>query len=363
MFRNEHQYASPGTCRPDCPRAVAAVQHQELQVIQETHVSWLAAIRHGMALTPIRIRRSAFDNVKAKPAVRRAISPRMMTVFGVGVLSISTYCGYLYSSYRQAVAQSKTLQVPEDVSDRYNSTASGYDAEVDLGEKFMRLGARRKELVRMARGDVLEVSCGTGRNMDYYQLGERRGLDEQGHSEIQGCRSVTFVDLSPQMVEIAQKKFRKQYPDFFKAAFRAEDARELLPATSDPASSPRLSTETPHTQTEIRGWSFSRPHFDTVLETMGLCSTTDPVSLLRHLGSITEPQRGRILLLEHGRSHYNWLNKVLDNLAPAHAHRHGCWWNRDIGQIIEQSGLEVVEIKRYHLGTTWRAVLRPKAVS
>lgn len=274
------------------------------------------------------------------------MSPRMMTIFAMGMLGISTYCGYLYSSYSQAVAQSKTLKVPEDVSDRYNSTATGYDAEVELGEKFMRLGKRRKELVQMARGDVLEVSCGTGRNMEYYQLGEKRGLDERGRPVLQGCRSVTFVDLSPQMVEIARHKFRRLHPEFAKAAFRTEDAKKVGPVADTSAKFPE--------------WVYSRSHFDTVIQTMGLCSTPDPVGLLRHLGSITEPQRGQILLLEHGRSHYDWLNKILDNLAPAHAHRHGCWWNRDIGQIIEQSGLEVVEIQRYHLGTTWRAVLRPR---
>lgn len=241
----------------------------------------------------------------------------------------------------------------------------------------------------MARGDVLEVSCGTGRNMDYYQLGERRGLDSQGHSEIQGCRSVTFVDLSPQMVEIARQKFKKKYPDFSRAAFRTEDARQVLPLsntsdsgdTESPPSSSSSSFTSLFSQEKQQSpttlsvgefesssripevtheWTYTRSHFDTIIETMGLCSTSDPVGLLRHLGSIAEPQRGRILLLEHGRSHYEWLNKVLDNLAPAHAHRHGCWWNRDIGRIIEQSGLEVVEIKRYHLGTTWRAILRPK---
>lgn len=277
------------------------------------------------------------------------MSPRMMTIFAAGMLGISTYCGYLYSSYSQAVTQSKNLEVPEDVSDRYNSTAMGYDAEIELGEKFMRLGKRRNELVQMARGDVLEVSCGTGRNMEYYQLGEKRGLDERGRAVLQGCRSVTFVDLSPQMVEIARQKFRRLYPDFAKAAFRTEDAKKVVPVT-------KMSDKTVE-------WIYSRPYFDTVIQTMGLCSTPDPVGLLRHLGSITEPQRGQILLLEHGRSHYDWLNKILDNLAPAHAHRHGCWWNRDIGQIIEQSGLEVVEIQRYHLGTTWRAVLRPRTQS
>lgn len=318
--------------------------------------------RKESPLTKQHRRTSAFDNVKAKPSSRRStVSPKLLTVAGVGVLTVSTYCGYLYSSYSQAVVQSKTLQVPEDVSDRYNSTAAGYDAEVELGETFMRLGARRKELVRMARGDVLEVSCGTGRNMDYYELGEKRGFDSNGRAEVQGCRSVTFVDLSPQMVEIARQKFRSKYPDFTKAAFRSEDARKVHPLSS--SSTPESLEGSSSNPEETNRWTYSRPHFDTVLETMGLCSTTDPVGLLRHLGSITEPQRGRILLLEHGRSHYDWVNRILDNLAPAHAHRHGCWWNRDIGQIIEQSGLEVVEIKRYHLGTTWRAILRPKVAT
>ncbi|KAL1989427.1 hypothetical protein VTN96DRAFT_189 [Rasamsonia emersonii] len=302
-----------------------------------------------------------------KPAVKNTVSPRAMTVFGVGVLTISTYCGYLYTSYRRDVVESRSLNVPEDVSDRYNETARNYDAEVELGERLMRLGKRRKELVRMARGDVLEVSCGTGRNMQYYQLGERRGVDEKGKAQIQGCRSVTFVDLSPQMVEIAQKKFERLYPDFPKAAFRVQNAKEVVPPSSPSTAVIKSSSTTPETQSQTQSqsqsWTTSKPYFDTVLQTMGLCSTPDPVGLLRHLGSITEPQHGRILLLEHGRSYYGWLNRILDNLAAAHANRHGCWWNRDIGQIVEQSGLEVVEMKRYHLGTTWRVILRPKRES
>lgn len=243
------------------------------------------------------------------------------------------------------MAKSRSLSVPDDVTDRYDRTAPSYDAEVEMGEKMMRLGKRRKELVRMARGDVLEVSCGTGRNMDYYDLGERRGVDNTGKAELKGCRSVTFVDLSPVMIEIARKKFEKLYPGFQRVAFQAGDASKVTP--SPPIGKASSTVNQKH-------------YFDTILETMGLCSTPDPVALLQHFGSITEPENGRILLLEHGRSYYGWLNNILDNLAAAHANRHGCWWNRDIGDIVEKSGLEVVEIKRYHLGTTWRVILRPK---
>ena len=93
--------------------------------------------------------------------------------------------------------------------------------------------------------------------------------------------------------------------------------------------------------------------FDTILQSMGLCSTANPSALLSHLGRLSNPTGGRILLLEHGRSHYEWLNRILDEHAPAHADKHGCWWNRDIQKIVQDSGLEIVQIKRYHFGTTW----------
>ena len=100
--------------------------------------------------------------------------------------------------------------------------------------------------------------------------------------------------------------------------------------------------------------------FDTIIQTMGLCSTPDPVQLLKHLATLANQEHGQILLLEHGRSHYQWMNDMLDSLAKAHANKHGCWWNQDIGRIVNESGLEIVELKRYHLGTTWWIELRPK---
>lgn len=278
----------------------------------------------------------------AKPS--HGIPPRALTFLGISALTISTYCGYLYASYTREVSKAQTLNVPRDVSDRYNTTAATFDADVELSEKAMGLGKKRRDLIRQARGHVLEVSCGTGRNLPFYELGERRGLDADGHAAVLGCRSVTFVDLSPQMVAITKEKFENLHPAF-PAVFRACDAGKVEP--SDLGRSGVKMQEAP-------------AYFDTVVQTMGLCSMPDPVATLRHLGSVTEPASGRILLLEHGRSYYDWLNRILDNLAPAHADRHGCWWNRDIGDIVRESGLEIVEEKRWHLGTTWRYVLRPK---
>ncbi|KAJ5888098.1 ubiquinone/menaquinone biosynthesis-related protein [Penicillium taxi] len=273
------------------------------------------------------------------------LSPRIITIMGVSLLGITTYCSFLYASYQREVSASKSLKVPTDVSDRYNMTAPTFDAEVELSEKTMRLGKKRADLISLARGNVLEVSCGTGRNLEYYELGQRRGADKNGRAAILGCRSLTLVDLSPQMVEIARQKFEALYPGYDKGAavaFRAQDAASVsvvLPASTDYSPT---------------------PCYDTIVQTMGLCSMPDPVGTLRHLGSITEPLNGRILLLEHGRSKYDWINRILDNLAPAHADRHGCWWNRDIGAIVRESGLEIVEENRWHFGTTWKYILRPK---
>lgn len=280
------------------------------------------------------------------------MSPRLMTFLGVSVLGISSYCGFLYASYSRQVTKAQSLDVPADVSDRYNEIASSYDAEVDMSERLMRMGTKRADLIRLAHGDVLEVSCGTGRNLEFYELGERRTVDERGRAALRGCRSLTFVDLSPQMVAVTKQKFEALHPEYRGVAFRAQDAGSVS------VELPRGAESKSVVGNRISGL-VSRSYYDTVVQTMGICSMPDPVAALRHLGEITEPSQGRILLLEHGRSHYGWLNRILDNLAPTHADRYGCWWNRDIGAIVRESGLEIVEEKRWHFGTTWRYVLRP----
>jgi len=101
--------------------------------------------------------------------------------------------------------------------------------------------------------------------------------------------------------------------------------------------------------------------FDTVVQTLGFCSTDDPDALMSSLSRLVKPG-GKILLLEHGQGYWEWLNRLLDNTAVKHAKKHGCWWNRDIGAIVQKSGLEIVELKRpwlpLQLGTTWYIVLR-----
>ena len=62
---------------------------------------------------------------------------------------------------------------------------------------------------------------------------------------------------------------------------------------------------------------------------------------------------GQIILIEHGKASWDWLNKALDKDAERHYSRWGCWWNRDIAGLVEQSGLKIVSSQRWHFGTTY----------
>ena len=62
---------------------------------------------------------------------------------------------------------------------------------------------------------------------------------------------------------------------------------------------------------------------------------------------------GQIILIEHGRASWDWLNKALDKDAERHFERWGCWWNRDISGLVEEAGLKVTSSQRWHFGTTY----------
>ena len=265
---------------------------------------------------------------------------------GLALYCFTAYGTYLYFSSQRAKVEGAALNVPQDVSDRYKDTAKHFDRDVDRTEKLMGIGWLRQSLAKRASGHVLEVSVGTGRNARYYDLKK--------------CKSITMVDQSAEMIGVAKKKFNGMTTSHIhvQLPFKGSCAQlkcgllELHPQYK----ASRFLIQSAHKSIPCP----STGGFDTVVQTMGLCSTPNPSELLTHLGDMTNPAKGRILLLEHGRSHYAWLNRILDNSAPAHANKHGCWWNRDIGKMVEESGLEVVKIKRYHLGTTWWVELKPK---
>lgn len=191
----------------------------------------------------------------------------------------------------------------------------------------------RKRLAGEARGDVLEVSVGTGRNLEYYDIAGQMG-------------SFTAVDKSAEMLEVARGKLGKLNASPFKGSKSGDvNVRWVVGDASSPGEIPPA----PNTKDG---------KYDTILQTMGLCSVTDPIAFLKHLGEIVKPGEGRILLLEHGRGKWGWLNDILDKFAEGHAREFGCWWNRDLDRIVKESGLEVVRFETWHGGTTAWVELR-----
>lgn len=147
-------------------------------------------------------------------------------------------------------------------------------------------------------------------------------------------KGLTFVDSNEPMLRIARREFLKRYPKY------AEKVRFLVQDAGDPM----------RTKTGER--------FDTVVQSMGMCSHHSPVKLLNNLGDACKDE-GNIILLEHGKSHYDWLNRILDLGADKHAEKWGCWWNRDIETILGESDLRVQKVSRYHFGTTYWIEAKP----
>ncbi|TQS35951.1 hypothetical protein Golomagni_03613 [Golovinomyces magnicellulatus] len=272
----------------------------------------------------------------------------------IGGTAVACFAGYItytaigfYRLRSKPAPSEPSTQV--DFSSRYNSIAKTFDDTVDSTEYWLGLTSLRKKLISRAHGEVLEVSIGTGRNLAYYDwfIKGRNGVSQPGvkSSVRRGkVKSFTAIDMSPQMLEIAQKKLEALIPGIQGVRWIVGDAavRGTIPKL------PLLGEK-------------DDGKYDTIVETMGLCSARDPVALLRNLGECIKEEEGRILLLEHGRGRWNWLNAMLDKSAEEHAQTFGCWWNRDIQKIVEESGLEIVQIKNpkwWHGGTTWWVELK-----
>lgn len=259
---------------------------------------------------------------------------------------ISFYIVSLIQSSRQPTGNPRIAELSQqkDVSARYEDTADTFDSEVGFSEWLMGINTKRARLAGMCTGHVLEASCGTGRNLGYFFLGRGSSVE-----------SLTFVDLSPKMVEVCRRKWEALYSGSKKEQLRGGLQVRFL------TGSVLANMPTPPGKTNGK--------YDTILQTMGLCSTSAPVELLVNLAQYLDTSNpdARILLLEHGRSYRKWLNTILDNSAEKHAEIHGCWFNREIASIVEEAaqkaGLEVVREKRWHFGTTSIFELKPTKTS
>ncbi len=192
--------------------------------------------------------------------------------------------------------------VKAETMKQYEKFAPWYDLVLGILE-FLGVKNLRRRLLHGASGRVLEIAVGTGKNLQYYSG---------------GCK-ITAVDLSPAMLEIARKR---GIALSLHAAFLVMDGETL---------------------------AFRDQSFDTVVDSLTLCTFPDPVVALREMARVCRTD-GRILLLEHGRSEQGWLGHWQDRKADHHARKLGCRWNREPLDLVSQAGLTLISSRRTVLG-------------
>lgn len=261
----------------------------------------------------------------------------MAVVAGGGVYGTALYCGYLYRqmSRRDGCQDAVCTKSEGDFSyirnplrtEQFQVVADRYDRDIGLDEFVMGINIlRRWMLFRHAKGTCLEVGAGTARNLPYYRFSSNV------------VHRVLLVDSSDLMLKEASDKIRR------------------LPG--------RKRNQVAVLRGDATNLNILPDHsFDTVIDTFGLCSFDDPVAVLREMARLCKPN-GKILLLEHGRSHtWDFVTDYLDRTAENHAKNWGCVWNRDLDTLLEDAKDFInVEYKaRYHFGTTYYLVCRPVA--
>lgn len=226
----------------------------------------------------------------------------------------------------------------------FRSIAQEYDSKIYMDEFFMGILLLRRYLIRQAKGKTLEVSSGTGRNLKYY--------DENKVS------SLICSDSNREMLlEAAEKAKESKVPD---VQFCIANAEQLT--STDNPSMPDDANESPYGPLLRKTHEFSPGQFDTVVDTFGLCSCSDPDLAIKEMVAALKPGKGQLILLEHGKGTWNFVNRILDTQEKEHFRKWGCNFNRDIVKIIEdQENLEIVHMRRWHFGTTITCVATKKA--
>jgi len=188
----------------------------------------------------------------------------------------------------------------------YDRSAKSYDRLIAGFERIF-FGEGREWVCSRARGKVLEMAVGTGRNLPFYP--------REVH--------LTGIELSPKMLAIAH---RRASEIGIEADLREGDAQNV---------------------------PFPEASFDTVVATLALCTIPDDRRAVAEAARVLRPG-GRLLLLEHVRSPFlpvRLLQRVLDPLTVLLEQDHLL---REPLRHVQSAGLVVERLERSKLGMAER---------
>ena len=197
----------------------------------------------------------------------------------------------------------------------YDRIAPRYDRIIRIAEQLLFRDGRRW-VCSQARGDVLEVAVGTGRNLPYYPADVR----------------LTGIDVSPAMLEIARTRARRLGRQ---VDLRLGDAQAL---------------------------DFPASAFDTVVFTLALCSIPDDRTAVAEAVRVLRPG-GSVLLLEHVRSPMRPVQAVQRFLEPLFVRFEADHLLREPLDHLRAAGLEIRRVERSSLGIVERVATRKPPAS
>ena len=201
----------------------------------------------------------------------------------------------------------------ERVRRRYDATAARYDRSIAPFERLL-FGGGREWVCSRARGEVLEIAAGTGRNLPFYPEGVR----------------LTGIELSPRMLDVARRRARELGRE---VDLRLGDAQDL---------------------------PFGDASFDTAICTLGLCTIPDDRGAVAEAARVLRPG-GRLLLLEHVRSPILPVRLVQALLNPIALLLENDHLLREPLCHVEREGLVVEHLERSKWGIVERLAARKPA--
>lgn len=206
------------------------------------------------------------------------------------------------------IGRNPRTSVNEGVRRHYDEAARNYNRQIELAERIL-FADGREWVCSQARGDVLEIAAGTGRNLRYYPQAVR----------------VTGIELSPRMLELARREagvIGRQ------VELRLGDAQRL---------------------------DFPDESFDTVTCTLSLCTIPDDRAAVREVWRVLRPS-GRFILMEHVRSPARTVRaaqRMLEPLFLKFEHDH---LTRDPLDYLEDFGFDIESVDRLKWGIVERTV-------
>ncbi len=184
-----------------------------------------------------------------------------------------------------------------DTAGKYDRFSGFYDSFEALIERRA-FSKYRKRALSLAKGKVLEIGVGTGKNLPYYP------------EDVE----VTGIDFSRGMLEKAE---RRRELGLKNVKLMLMDAQNL---------------------------EFGDNTFDTVVSTFVFCTVPDPVKGLEEAYRVLKPG-GRAIFLEHMKSKSKLLNVPLYLMDPVMRALTGTSMVRETQKNIEKAGFKIERVE------------------